>query len=121
MRGQPPVVELVDRAQWVGMPSIVLGELHSGFLAGSNTERNTELLERFLSHPVVEEVIVDHTVARIYAEMVLALRRQGTPVPTNDIWVAAAAVRAGATLVAYDAHFSEIQRVGLLLLDHGGA
>jgi tRNA(fMet)-specific endonuclease VapC len=117
MRGEPPVVELLDRAEWVGLPSIVVGELHSGFLAGRYAERNEEELERFLGHPVVEELPVDRHVARIYAEIVQSLRRKGTPLPTNDIWIAASAARAGAALVAYDPHFSQVERVGLVLLE----
>jgi predicted nucleic acid-binding protein len=121
MRGAPSVVDLVDRAEWIGLPSIVVGELHSGFLAGRHPERNEEELERFLRHPVVEELLVDRHVARIYAEIVLSLRRKGTPLPTNDIWIAASAARAGATLVAYDAHFSQVERVGLVLLEASSA
>lgn len=117
MRGEPRVVELVDRAEWIGMPSIALGELHSGFLAGRHAERNEEELERFLRHPVVEEVPVDHDVARIYAEIVRSLRKKGRPLPTNDVWIAASAARAGATLLAYDAHFAVIERIGVLALE----
>lgn len=117
MRGEPDIVELIDRAEWIGLPSIALGELHSGFLAGRHAERNAQALERFLHHPVVEELAVDHDVARIYAEIVLFLRRKGTPLPTNDIWIAAAAARAGATLLAYDAHFVAIERIGVVVLE----
>ena len=117
MRAEPGIVELVDRAGWIGVPSTVLGELHSGFHAGRHTERNEQELERFLRHPVVEELVVDHDVARIYAEIVLSLRRKGTPLPTNDIWIAASTARAGATLLAYDAHFAAIERIGVLVLD----
>ena len=117
MRGEPGIVELIDRAEWIGVPSIALGELHSGFLAGRHAQRNEQELERFLRHPVVEELPVDHDVARIYAEIVLSLRRQGTPLPTNDIWIAASAARAGATLAAYDAHFAAIERIGVLVLE----
>ena len=117
MRGEPRIVELVDQAEWIGVPTIALGELHAGFLAGRHTERNQGELERFLRHPVVEELTVDHDVARIYAEIVLSLQRSGTPLPTNDIWIAASAARAGATLLAYDAHFAAVGRIGVLLLE----
>lgn len=117
MRGEPGIVELIDRAGWIGVPSIVLGELHSGFLAGRHAGRNEEELERFLGHPVVDELPVDHEVARIYAEIVLSLRRKGRPLPTNDIWIAASAARAGATLLAYDAHFAAIERIAVLVLE----
>ena len=64
----------------------------------------------------VEAIPVDHGVAGIYAELVASLRKRGTPLPTNDIWIAATAARTGATLVAYDAHFTLIERIGLVLL-----
>lgn len=117
MRGEREVVALVDRAEWIGMPSIVLGELHSGFLGGGHAERNEDELERFLGHPVVEELPVDHDVARLYAEIVGSLRAKGRPVPTNDVWIAATAARAGATLVSYDAHFAAIERIGAVVLE----
>jgi tRNA(fMet)-specific endonuclease VapC len=116
MRGDDAVVELVEGADWVGMPAVVIGELHVGFLAGSARRRNLAELERFLGHPVVEEIPVDREVARIYAEIVVALKEQGTPIPTNDVWVAASTARAGAPLIAYDTHFDEVARIGTVLL-----
>ncbi len=120
MRGEPEIVQLLDRADWLGMPSIVLGELQSGFLAGRHTKRNEEALDQFLRHPAVEELSVDRAVAGIYAEIVGSLRKRGTPIPTNDIWIGATAVRAGATLLTYDAHFVSIERIGLMLLEPAG-
>lgn len=115
-RGHPPVVELIDRATWLGMPSIVVGELWVGFLLGGRVERNQKELAEFLGQPVVEELPVDREIGEIYAEMVVALRRAGTPVPSNDIWIAAVAARAGVNVLTYDPHFSAIQRVGSVVL-----
>jgi len=115
-RGHPPVVDALDRAGWIGVPSIVVGELWVGFLLGDRTERQREELSEFLGDPVVEELPVDGETGQIYAEMVVALRRSGRPIPSNDIWIAAAAARAGATVLTYDAHFSAIERVGSLVL-----
>lgn len=70
---------------------------------------------------MVQELAVDNDVARIYAEIVRSLRQRRTPLPTNAIWIAASAARAGATLLAYDAHFAAVERIGLLLLDPGEA
>jgi len=116
MRGDLHVVELVDAAGWIGVPAIVLGELHAGFRSGAHRRRNEAELARFLSHPLVEELPVDHDVARIYAEILEALRAKGTPIPTNDIWIAATAARSGAAVVAYDQHFAAVDRIGLVLL-----
>ena len=44
------------------------------------------------------------------------VNKSGNPVPSNDIWIAAAAVRSGAVVLTYDAHFSAIERVGVLIL-----
>lgn len=98
------------------MPSIVLGELWIGFRLGGRLEQNERELREFLVNPVVEQLIVDRDVARIYADIVVDLRKAGTPLPTNDIWIAAVAARAGATVLTYDAHFGAIARVGSLLL-----
>lgn len=115
-RGEPKVVSLIDSADWLGMPSIVLGELWIGFLLGHHLDRNEAELGDFLANPVVELVPVDEEVARFYAEIVVDLRRKGTPVPTNDVWIAAVAARAGATVLTYDSHFTAISRIGSLVL-----
>jgi tRNA(fMet)-specific endonuclease VapC len=115
-RGHPPVAELIDRADWIGVPSIVVGELWVGFLSGGRRERNQRDLDEFLRHPVVEELPVDREMGEIYAEIVVALQKAGKPVPTNDIWIAAAAARLGATVLTYDPHFSFIERVGSIVL-----
>jgi tRNA(fMet)-specific endonuclease VapC len=115
-RGDPPVVDLIDRAEWLGVPSIVLGELWIGFLLGGRLEKNQTELNAFLTHPPVEELIADHEVARIYAEMVVSLRKAGTPIPSNDVWIAATAKRMGVPVLTYDGHFLDIHQVNTLLI-----
>jgi tRNA(fMet)-specific endonuclease VapC len=115
-RGHAPVVDVIDRADWIGVPSIVVGELWVGFRLGKWRERNQEDLAEFLRDPAVEELPVDGEIGQIYAEIVVALRKSGTPIPSNDIWIAAAAARAGATVLTYDPHFFAIRRVGSLVL-----
>lgn len=110
------MTELVDRAAWLGVPSVVVGELHLGFLGGRHRERNESELSEFLADPVVDEIPVDHDVALIYAEIVAALRSLGRPMPTNDAWIAATAARAGAPLLTFDEHFRAIGRVGTIVL-----
>ena len=119
-RGDSRVVDLIDSAEWLGLPAVVLGELWIGFLLGGHIERNASELRDFLASPVVELVLVDEDVSRIYAEIVVDLRRTGTPVPTNDVWVAAAAARAGATVLTYDSHFRAISRVGSMVVPTTG-
>ena len=115
-RGNPQVVDLIDRAEWVGMPAITIGELRSGFLQGAQRARNEAELVAFLNNPAVEVLPVDDSVAGVYAEMLVDLKKAGRPLPTNDIWIAATAVRAGAPVLTYDPHFTSIARAGSLVL-----
>jgi len=110
-RGDAAAVEVISAAGWVGLSSVVLGELRTGFLLGRQAAKNEEELTRFFSHPLVELLDVDGAASRIYSEIMLELRRSGTPFPTNDIWIAAVAAREGAVLVSYDDHFRRIHRI----------
>jgi len=115
-RGNQEVAEILDVASYVAVPAIVIGELWLGFLGGARTRENDLELHQFLAHRVVEEVPVDHEVGRIYAEIVRTLKAKGTPLPANDIWIAATAAHVGATVLTFDDHFRAIERVGLLVL-----
>jgi tRNA(fMet)-specific endonuclease VapC len=115
-RQDPKLVTLIDEASWVGIPSIVLGELFAGFANGTRTRQNQDLLQSFLAHPVVETLAVDESVASIYSELLTALRKQASPIPTNDIWIAATAIRHGAPLVTADQHFHRVIRLASIIL-----
>jgi predicted nucleic acid-binding protein len=115
-RGDDRVVEILDRAERIGVPTVTLGELRTGFLLGARRDKNEAELGEFLANPVVDVLTVDDEASRHYALIVADLRRAGTPVPTNDIWIAATAVRAGAVVLTFDRHFEAIARVGSLVL-----
>lgn len=117
MRGHPAVSELIDRAEWIGVPAITLGELRLGFLLGTRRSENEEELLDFLGHPVVDVVPVDAEVSHHFAGIVADLRRAGSPVPTNDLWIAASAARVGALVLTFDGHFEAIARVGSVVLE----
>ena len=116
-RGNEEVAALLDRAELVGVPTVALGELRTGFLLGNRQRHNETELESFLNSPVVEVLSVDSETSRHYAEIVAELRRAGTPVPTNDIWIAAIAARSGTTVLTCDDHFERIGRVGSIIID----
>jgi tRNA(fMet)-specific endonuclease VapC len=116
-RGEEKVTRMLDRAEWIGVPAIVIGELWAGFAQGSRLQSNIAELDEFLALPVVETLVVDRQVAEIFGEIIADLRRNGRPVPTNDIWIAATCARAGATLLTWGAHFRLIPRIGSLVFD----
>lgn len=117
-RGEPAAVEAISSARMVGVPAIVLGELRYGFQLGGQRARNDRELEAFLANSAVRILDVDDAAATQYADIVVALRNAGTPIPTNDIWIAAIAAREGAQVVTYDNHFTHIERVGVKILGH---
>jgi tRNA(fMet)-specific endonuclease VapC len=116
-RGHEDLATLIDQADWLGVSTVTMGELRTGFLLGSRRERNESELDEFLANPVVEVLQVDAEASRHYAEIVADLRRAGTPLPTNDIWIAATAARHGAAVLTCDEHFERIARVGTVLFD----
>lgn len=116
-RGHSELVSLVDRADWIGIPTVTMGELRTGFLLGRRRERNEAELDEFLANPVVEVLPVDAEASRHYAEIVADLRGAGTPLPANDIWIAATAARHGAAVLTCDDHFERIARVGAVVFD----
>jgi len=115
-RGDRQVVELIDRADWLGIPVIVMGELAVGFRLGTRREANEAELDRFVAHPAVEVLPVSEDVVNLYAGIVLDLKVAGTPLPANDIWIAAVAARHGATVLTYDGHFRASARVSATIL-----
>ena len=116
-RGNEEVAAILDRAEFVGVPAVTLGELRTGFVLGSNRRRNEAELDAFLQSSVVEVLPIDSETSRHYAEIVAELRKAGTPVPTNDIWIAAAAARNGVAVLTCDNHFERIGRVGTIVIE----
>ena len=108
MRGHRDVAALVRRAKAVLVPAVVAGELLYGFRVGSRVEENITRLEAFLSTPPVELQPVTLTTADRFSRIAATLRRKGTPIPTNDIWIAAQAMEAGVELLSSDSDFAAV-------------
>ena len=115
LRGEPDVVFTVERAQALVLSPIVIGELKCGFALGSRAQRILEQLREFQESPRVSVPVIDDEVSSGYARIYKQLRRDGHPIPTNDIWIAAF-LRVGQedALYTLDAHFSFIDRLNVL-------
>lgn len=107
-RGNGHVRLLVENAAEIIMPAIVLGELHAGFALGSQTPENNRRLGEFLKLPGVRIFPVDHPIAERYGDLIAVLRKNGTPVPTNDIWIAATALESASRVLTFDSHYDLI-------------
>lgn len=114
-RNDERVMGLVRRSEEIVFSPIVGGELLAGFRWGSRFERNRDELLEFLAHPRVRLVPLTLTTADRYGRIYRVLRRKGTPIPTNDLWVAAQTMETGAELVSLDRHFAVVE--GLAWVD----
>jgi tRNA(fMet)-specific endonuclease VapC len=106
----------IARAEAVLVPVTVIGELEAAFRLGTRLAENRVALGEFLAEPFVLVLDVTKNIARKYGEINAQLRRSGTPVSSNDIWIAAATLDAGGTLVTFDSDFSRIPNLPLVLL-----
>ena len=113
MRGNNEVISYLQQVIEIGISSISIGELLSGFKAGNKEQINRQELNIFLDSPRVTLYYVDEITAEFYSATLNQLKKQGTPIPTNDIWIAATALQQGLPVYTFDQHFEHI--AGLLL------
>ena len=113
--GNLELMHMLENADELLVSATVLGELYSGFQIGSLTEKNLTELQIFLSKPGVSTIAVTNEIAFRYGYIVKILRNQGTPIPTNDIWIAASTMETGSILLSNDTHFSNVP--GLMVFD----
>ena len=88
------------------LPVIVIGEYRYGLLEARNRQRRLAWLEELARHWLVLEISAE--TAEIYAEIRQALKQQATPIPSNDVWIAALARQHGLTVLSADAHFDRV-------------
>ncbi|MFH1487391.1 MAG: type II toxin-antitoxin system VapC family toxin [Pseudomonadota bacterium] len=98
------------------IPSVVLGELHFGFMKGQRHRFNEKKLQQFINRLQVEVINVDAEVARKYALIYSSLRKKGTKIPINDVWIAACCMEIGGTLLTRDKHFISVDQVETVVL-----
>ena len=115
--GDALVHDFIAAAEVVFVPATVLGELHAAFELGSRTRENQVTLAEFLAEPFVVVLPVSATVAQRYGRIFAALRRAGTPLPANDIWIAAGTIDQGATLLTFDQRFEQVPGLDRIVLE----
>ena len=111
--GDQQVLQLIKAAEQVYLPSFVVAELYFGFKKGSKEQWNREILAEFEAYAKVNRHYPGEETLNIFAELMTELKHAGTPIPTHDVWIAAAAIELGCTLVSYDKHFLAVKKVRL--------
>ena len=113
-RREQGIAEKVSEYDRVIVCPAVLGEFKAGIDIGTKRGRKAaERLDEFLDDPAVVVVPCTEETADYYARIFKALKANGTPIPTNDIWIAASAIELACDLLTRDAHFRLVEGLRL--------
>ena len=115
MRGHEDIRMAIRSNEEIFLNSIVIGELTAGFIRGNRRKKNEDELRRFLASPRVGLLDITEETAERYAVILNALWQAATPIPTNDIWIAASAMEYGLRVVTTDDHYQKIPQI---VVDH---
>ena len=107
-RGSRAIATLLESVDGIIVPAVVVGELMYGFLKGTRCAENEAALNQFLEQSGVSFQPVTRGIAERYGYVKAALKTRGTPIPENDIWIAATALETGSRLLSYDGHFDKV-------------
>lgn len=110
-KGDEQAVEIVRLAEMIGISTVVLGELIAGFVSGSREAKNRQELSEFMASPRVNIYHVTEDTAEFFARIYKRLKKKGSPIPTNDLWIAATAMEHGLALFSLDRHFSAVENL----------
>lgn len=111
LRGNSEIKLSIQQADEIFLNSVILGELLAGFIMGKSEKKNRTILEEFLSSPRVKVVAIDEETSERYAVIVNHLRKEGTPIPTNDLWISASAMQHGLKVVTTDSYYLKVQQI----------
>ena len=108
LTGDERVLSALTEAETAFLSAIVIGELYAGFCGGNRLKENKSLLARFLQKSNVRVLDVTAETGEVFGQIKNALQKAGTPIPLNDVWLAAQAMETGSVIVSFDAHFDQV-------------
>jgi tRNA(fMet)-specific endonuclease VapC len=109
--GVAKTVSLLEESDSVVVPFVVIAELRAGFVYGKRQAENERKLREFLARSGARVLFADEETTHEYAAIYRQLRRQGTPIPTNDMWIAALVIQHGLVLHDRDRHFDHLPQL----------
>jgi tRNA(fMet)-specific endonuclease VapC len=112
--GDDAVIKKISRADEVFVPNIAIGELYYGSFGSKKTKNNLKRLEEFTIASSVINTGIE--TARVYGYIKNELKKKGTPIPENDIWIAALAKQHSLKLLTRDKHFKFIANIDVDIL-----
>jgi tRNA(fMet)-specific endonuclease VapC len=110
-RGDIKLAERLGVCDEVWIPLTVLGEIKAGFYGGVQREGNEILLQQLLAKTNAALLMPGRETAEHYARLFVQLKRAGTPIPDNDLWIAALALEHDLVLITRDRHFESVPQL----------
>ena len=104
--GHRGLAQTLARAPQLALPVIVLGEFRYGIAGSRHRVAYAEWLETHLCH--FDVLHLTEATAAAYADVRVALRQSGKPIPANDAWIAALALQHRLPVVSRDEHFDVV-------------
>jgi tRNA(fMet)-specific endonuclease VapC len=101
--GDSAIEQVIEAEVIHHLPVIVIGEYRYGIARSKHRRRLERLLELLIRESIV--LLIDEETTPHYATVRENLRRAGTPIPENDVWIAALARQHGEPIVSRDRHF----------------
>ncbi len=112
-KGSMPIKKILENADQIYIPTIVIAELKAGFAFGANMTVNESLLDKFTSDSAVSVVNIDESTPNIFAELYAQLRNKGRAIAQNDLWIASLALQYQLPLLTLDVGFASIKQLEL--------
>ena len=111
LRGNSEIKLSLQQADEIFINPVIVGELLAGFTMGKSEKKNRDILNEFLSYPRVKVIDIDGETSERYAVIIKHLRMEGTPIPTNDLWIAASAMQYGLKVLTTDNHYLKVPQI----------
>ncbi|MFO1470244.1 MAG: type II toxin-antitoxin system VapC family toxin [Turneriella sp.] len=113
-KGNAAALQKLRRATTVHLTFVSLAELRAGFACGTKTQQNEKNLQHFLAAKRVNVLYADSETSLFYARIYATLRQNGTPIPTNNLWIAALALQHGLPVYSFDRHYQKVAAIDLI-------
>lgn len=108
MSGNSVVFDYIIESETVYLSTVMIGELFAGFRGGNRYKQNKDELNVFLNKEGVRVLPVTVETSEIFGEIKDGLKKRGSMIPLNDIWIAAHTVETGSKLITFDSHFKQV-------------
>jgi len=108
MGGDTTILDVLGEQETIFMSIFVLGELIDGFKCGKMEKKNQDILKKFLEKPGVKILPATYETSEVFGTLKSQLKKAGTPIPINDVWIAAHALETGSVLMTFDRHFQKV-------------